>query len=58
MIHFDIPKLENELKSLEEETLKEGFWNDQNNSKKILSEIKSRKSKITKYHELYGEIET
>ena len=57
MIHFDIPNLEKELKDLEEQTLKEGFWNDQIASNKILAEIKSKKSKVTKYKELSDELE-
>ena len=50
MIHFDISKLEQELQNLEAKTLEEGFWNDKNISNKILSEIKSRKSKVNKYN--------
>jgi peptide chain release factor 2 len=57
VIHFDIPNLEKELKDLEEQTLKEGFWNDQIASNKILAEIKSKKSKVTKYKELSDELE-
>ena len=56
MIHFDISKLENELKNLEEKTMQEGFWNDQSTSKKVLSEIQSRKSKVNKYNELNEEL--
>ena len=56
MIHFDILKLEKELKELEEKTMQEGFWNDQKESNKILAEIKSRKNKVTKYKELTVEI--
>ena len=57
MIHFDIPKLEIELKNLEEKTMQEGFWNDQKESSKVLAEIKSRKSKVAKYKELSDELE-
>ena len=57
MIHFDIQKLENELKELEEQTMQECFWNDQKNSSKVLTEIKSRKSKVTKYKEIFSELE-
>ena len=57
MIHFDILKLEKELQDLEAETMKDGFWNDQKTSNKILSEIKSRKNKVTKYKELTSELE-
>ena len=56
MIHFDIPKLEEELKELENQTMQEGFWNDQAKSNKILAEIKQRKNKVTKYNELLGEL--
>ena len=57
MIHFDINKLEKELKELEEQTMQDGFWNNQKNSNKVLAEIKSKKSKVTKYKEIYGELE-
>ena len=56
MIHFDIPKLETELKELEDKTMQDGFWNDQKNSNKILAEIKSRKGKVNKYKELLNEL--
>ena len=56
MIHFDIPKLEAELKELEEKTMQDGFWNEQKESNKILAEIKLRKSKVTKYKELTSEL--
>ena len=57
MIHFDIPKIETELKELEEKTMQDGFWNDQKNSNKVLSEIKHRKSKVIRYRELSKELE-
>ncbi len=57
MIHFDIPKLEIELKNLEEKTMQEGFWNDQNESSKVLTKIKIRKSKIAKYKHILNELE-
>ena len=57
MIHFDIQKLETELRELEEKTVQDGFWNDQKNSNKILAEIKSRKSKVIKYKELSTELD-
>lgn len=57
MIHFDISKLENELKNLEEKTTTPNFWEDSKNSNIILSKIKSIKSKTTKYRELESEID-
>ena len=56
MIHFDIPKLETELKELEAKTIQDGFWNDQKNSNKVLAEIKNRKGKVNKYKELLNEL--
>ena len=57
MIHFDITKLEEELKKLEDKTTQEGFWNDQKISNQILMEIKSIKNKVTKYRELSSELD-
>ena len=55
MIHFDIPKLQQELEELEKQTTIDGFWNDQSKSNKVLSQIKSIKGKTTKYKELFNE---
>lgn len=45
------------LEELEKETLKDGFWNDSENSSKILSEMKSLKSDILKYDNAKKEYE-
>ena len=45
------------INELEKKTMQDGFWNDQKESKKILSEIKSRKGKVTKYKTLSKEID-
>lgn len=45
------------LKELEKETLKEGFWNDNEVSSKILTEMKNLKSDITKYENVAKEYE-
>ena len=55
MIHFDIPKLEKELSSLEKQTTENGFWDNQKESNKVLSKIKNIKSKTAKYKELETE---
>ena len=49
MSPFDIEKAKKELKSLESETLKQDFWNDNNNSSKILSRIKKLKDKVNNF---------
>ena len=52
MSHFDITKLENNLKNLESQTLEENFWNDNKKSSKVLSQIKHLKSKVLEYKRL------
>ncbi|MBR1779447.1 MAG: peptide chain release factor 2 [Clostridia bacterium] len=57
-------KLENteaEIKNLEEKSLSEGFWDDLENSQKILQRISSLKAKVEKYQSLislYEDIKT
>ena len=54
---FDIAKLEEELSKLEEKTANPDFWTTNNEeTKKVLSEIKRIKSKVVKYRELEKEI--
>lgn len=53
---FDISKLEKELKSLEEQTMDEKFWEDSKNSTKVLSSIKQIKSKCTEYNKIKNQI--
>ncbi len=57
MSHFDISKLEKELKDLESETLKEDFWQDTKNSNKVLAKIKSIKNKVNEYKKIENEIQ-
>ena len=57
MSHFDISKLENELKDLEAETLKEDFWQDTKHSNKVLAKIKSIKNKVNEYRNIENEIQ-
>ena len=54
---FDIAGLKLELEKLEEETLKEGFWNDSKNSSIVLQKIKTIKSKIEKHNKIKSEID-
>ena len=53
---FDIINIEKEINELEKKTLEEGFWNDNQNSSKILSKIKQLKSKYNSYNNLNNEI--
>ena len=51
-----IDSLEKELSSLEQESLKEDFWNDQENSSKVFSKIKILQKKITSFKNLSSEL--
>lgn len=53
---FDISNLEKRLQELEEQTSKQEFWEDTENTKKVLSEIKKIKSKFLKYKQIEKEI--
>ena len=53
---FDISNLEIKLKELEEQTSKSEFWEDTENTKKVLSEIKRIKSKYLKYKQIEKEL--
>ena len=51
-----IEVLEKELEKLEQESLKEDFWNDQENSSKVFAKIKLLQRKITSYKILSSEL--
>ncbi len=53
-----IVDIENELKSLEKQTESQDFWDDTENSTKILSKITELKKKITNYREVESDIKT
>ena len=57
MILFDIPKIDNELKQLEQKTMEEGFWNNQKESNVILQQIKQLKNKQTKYNQIINSLD-
>ena len=50
--------MENNLKSLEEETTKSDFWSDTKYSNEILNKIKSIKGKCVKYRDIENDINT
>ena len=54
---FDIEGIDKELKQLEEQTVKEGFWQqDSSETGKILSKIKQIKNKVVKYKKVKQEV--
>ena len=56
MSPFDIENLEIKLKDLEAQTTEPSFWEDSQNTGKVLSEIKKIKGKYLKYKNLEKEI--
>ena len=56
MIHFDVENKEKELKELESKTTENDFWNDTDNSSKVLKQINSLKSKVKGFKKLNNEL--
>ena len=56
MIHFDLSKINEEIKELEVKTMQESFWNNSKNSRIVLQKLKELKGKNTKYKQLNLEI--
>ena len=56
MIHFDVENKEKELKELESKTTENDFWNNTENSSKILKQINSLKSKVEVFKKLNNEL--
>jgi len=54
-LHFDIPRLRNEIEELEQKAAEPGFWDDIEKSQKILQRTKSLKTKLEKYQKLNDE---
>ena len=52
-----IDELTEKVAALEETTTAENFWNDQENSSKVLRQIKQMKDKIAEYHDLENRLE-
>ena len=53
---FDILNLEQELQGLESQTMNNNFWENQENSTKVLSRIKKIKNRCSEYRKLENEI--
>jgi len=54
---LDIDGCKKSVAELEEESAQDGFWNDLENSQKVLQKIKQLKDKISAYEKLTGEWE-
>ena len=56
-IHFEIPKVKLKIEELEAVSAKDGFWEDLENSQKVLQEIKQLKDKVAGFEGLKSEWE-
>ena len=56
VIHFDISKLQKDLKDLENQTTNANFWEDSQNSSYVLKQITSLKNKIQNYIKIDTEL--
>ena len=56
MIHFDVENKEKELKELESKTTENDFWNDTDNSSKVLEQINRLKSEVEGFKKLNNEL--
>ena len=57
MIHFDLNSLKNSIEKLENETMRDGFWNDNKNSSNILQKLKNVKNKYNNFNNIKSEID-
>jgi len=57
VIHFDFPALEKELEELEQKAADPDFWNDTEESQKVLKRTKALRSKRETYNKLLGDCE-
>lgn len=55
---FDLDKIKNDLETLENQTMEDGFWNDSKKSSVVLQKIKNLKSKYTKFTKISKELES
>lgn len=53
---FDIPGTENQIKELQSKMEDTSFWNDTQNSSKILSKLKSLQNKVEKFKNIQSEL--
>ena len=57
MIHFDLNFLKNSIEKLENETMQDGFWNDNKNSSNVLQKLKNVKNKYNNFNNIKSEID-
>lgn len=56
-IHFDVAKLKREIEELEQKATDPEFWNDIENSQKVLQKTKALKTKVEQYERLVSDLD-
>lgn len=56
-LHFDVARLNDEIAELEQKAIEPKFWDDVENSQKVLQKLKSLKSKVGEYEDLVKELD-
>ncbi len=56
-IHFDIARLSDEIEELDQKASEPDFWNDLENSQKVLQKTKVLKNKLETYYKLKNDLE-
>ncbi len=56
-LHFDIARLKGEIEELEHKAAEPGFWEDMENSQKILQKTKGLKTRVERYERLKADWE-
>lgn len=56
-LHFDVARLNNEIEELEQKCAEPGFWDNIENTQKVLQKVKSLKDKVETYNKLVQEWE-
>ncbi len=56
-LHFDIARLKGEIEELEHKAAEPGFWDDLENSQKVLQKTKGLKTKVEKYEKIQADWE-
>ena len=55
-LHFDLAKLESEIKDLQAQSEKEDFWSDQKSALEVINNLNSKKSTFEKYNTLQSNL--
>ncbi len=56
-LHFDVARLKIEIEELENRAAEPGFWDDIENSQKVLQKTKGLKAKVERYEKLAADLE-